>query len=96
MRAARIDQISGHRNRVDFIISVLERKIQRQEQIDALNEAAGCSKDEDHPELANGAEAYIRQLRDRSLSAQIGFSNKLWSRWFNLFICSIPALSSIF
>ncbi len=44
-------------------LEVLEREILRREQIAALQEAAGCWKDEDHPELANGSEAFIHKLR---------------------------------
>jgi hypothetical protein len=38
----------------------------RREQLAAPEEAAGCRKDENHPELVNGSEAFIRGLRDRA------------------------------
>jgi hypothetical protein len=60
---AGIDKIAGAKNRTHFIVEVLEREIQRREQLAALQDAAGCWKDENHPELADGSEAFIRDLR---------------------------------
>lgn len=65
--AAGIDRIAGGKGRSAFIIEVLEREIRRREQLEALAEAAGSWKDEDHPELANGGDAWVRQMRDESL-----------------------------
>jgi hypothetical protein len=64
--AAEIDKIAGHRHRTEFIVDVLEREIRRREQLAALQAAAGSWKDEDHPELANGSEAWIRDMRQES------------------------------
>ena len=61
--AARIDKIAGPRRRADFIVEVLEHEILRREQLAALEQAAGAWKDEDHPELAGGASAYVKKLR---------------------------------
>jgi len=47
-------------------VEELEREVQRREQLAALQEASGCWKDEDHPELANGSEAFIHKLRDKA------------------------------
>jgi hypothetical protein len=38
-------------------------EIRRREQLQAVEEAAGCWEDESHPELADGSEAWIRQMR---------------------------------
>jgi hypothetical protein len=38
----------------------------RQRQLCAIEEAAGCWEDEDHPELADGSDAWVRQMRDQS------------------------------
>ncbi len=65
--AAGIDKIAGAKRRTHFIVEVLEREIRRREQLAALQEATGCWKDEDHPELANGSEAFIRELRQKSV-----------------------------
>lgn len=64
--AAQIDMIAGKGHRTEFIVDVLEREIRRREQLEALQEAAGSWKDEDHPELANGSEAWITQMRKES------------------------------
>jgi hypothetical protein len=49
------------------VLDVLEREIQRREQLAALDDAIGCWNDEDHPELANGSEVFIRKLRDEAV-----------------------------
>ena len=41
-------------------------ELQRREQLAALEGAAGCWHDEDHPELSRGSEAFIRELRDQA------------------------------
>ena len=61
--ATQIDKIAGHGHRTEFIVAVLERELRRHEQLAALQEAAGSWKDEDHPELVDGAEAWVRRLR---------------------------------
>jgi hypothetical protein len=64
--AAEIDRIAGHRQRTAFVVELLEREIRRREQLKAVAEAAGCWKDESHPELAHGSEAWIREMRQES------------------------------
>ena len=63
---AGIDKIAGLKQRTSFIVDLLEREIRRHDQMEALREAAGCWKDEDHPELAQGSEAWVRQMRQQS------------------------------
>lgn len=64
--AARLDRIAGPRKRTAFVVEVLEREIRRSEQLEALHEAVGAWRDEDHPELAGGSEAWVRQMRRES------------------------------
>ncbi len=64
--AAGIDRIAGQKRRNRFIVEVLETELQRREQLAAIEEAAGCWKDENHPELARGSEVFIRELRDHA------------------------------
>jgi len=45
---------------------VLETELQRREQLAALEDAAGCWEDANHPELTGGSEAFIRELRDHA------------------------------
>jgi hypothetical protein len=46
---------------------LVEREIRRREQREALREAAGSWKDEDHPELAGGADKWVREMRQESI-----------------------------
>jgi hypothetical protein len=65
--AAGIDKIAGHRKRTAFVVEVLDREIRRREQLKALNQATGAWTDANHPELAGGAEAWVREMRDASV-----------------------------
>jgi len=62
--SASIDKMVGSEHRTRFIVELLEHEIQRREQLQAVLEAAGSWKDEEHPELANGSDAFVRNLRD--------------------------------
>ncbi|MGA3026623.1 MAG: hypothetical protein ABSF98_17810 [Bryobacteraceae bacterium] len=64
--AAEIDRIAGQRQRTAFVVELLEREIRRRDQLKAVEEAAGCWRDELHPELAGGSEAWIREMRQQS------------------------------
>ena len=64
--AAAIDHIAGPRKRTAFVVELLEREIRRREQLDALSETAGSWKDEDHPELAAGADQWVQSMRQES------------------------------
>jgi len=44
----------------------VEREIRRREQRGALREAAGSWKNEDHPELAEGADKWVQHMRQQS------------------------------
>ncbi len=64
--AAGIEKIAGYQHRNAYIVAVLDREIRRHEQLEALNEAAGSWKNEDHSELAHGSDAWVRQMRQES------------------------------
>lgn len=61
--ADEIDSLAGEGQRSAFIVELVERELRRRRQLEALESAAGSWKDEDHPELAGGAEAWIREMR---------------------------------
>jgi hypothetical protein len=61
-----IDKLVGKRGHSAFLTDVARDEIQRRQQRQALREAAGAWKDEDHPELKDGAEAWVRQMRAES------------------------------
>jgi hypothetical protein len=64
---ADIDKLVGKRGRSAFLTEVARREIMIRRQREALRDAAGAWKDEDHPELANGAAEWIRQLRGQDM-----------------------------
>jgi metal-responsive CopG/Arc/MetJ family transcriptional regulator len=63
---ADIDKLVGKRGRSAFLTEVAREEIQRRQQREALREAAGAWKDEDHPELKDGVEAWVRKMRAES------------------------------
>jgi len=61
---AEIDKRVGKRARSRFLAHLAARELRRLRQLEALEKAAGSWKDEDHPELKDGSEAWVRKLRD--------------------------------
>lgn len=60
---SQIDTLVGKRKRSRFLADLASREVRRLRLLKALKRAAGSWKDEDHPELKNGAAAWIEQLR---------------------------------
>ena len=60
---AEIDTIVGKRGRSAFLTQAAEKELVRLRQIKALESAAGSWKDEDHPELKEGAAKWVKKLR---------------------------------
>ena len=60
---AGIDKLVGKRGRSAFLTELAQREIKLRHQREVLRETAGAWKSEDHPELAQGADAWIRQMR---------------------------------
>ena len=58
-----IDQLFGKGNRSAFLTGIVERELRRLKLLRAVDEAVGCWKDEDHPELKDGSAAWVKQLR---------------------------------
>jgi hypothetical protein len=58
-----IDRVVGKRGRSSFLAQAAERELMRLRQIKALKAATGAWKDEDHPELKQGAAAWVAKLR---------------------------------
>ena len=63
-----IDQLFGRGKRSAFLTEVVEREVRKQKLLRALDDAAGCWKTEDHPELEKGAAAFVKALRAGSES----------------------------
>ena len=60
---AAIDKIVGKRGRSAFLTELAQREIKIRRQREVLRETAGAWKSEDHPELAQGSAAWVRQIR---------------------------------
>lgn len=60
---ADIDKLVGKRGRSAFLTEIAQRETKIRRQRDVLRETAGAWKSEDHPDLAQGAAAWVRQIR---------------------------------
>ena len=63
---ADIDKLVGKRRRSAFLTEVARDEILRRQQRNAMRAARGAWKDEDHPELKDGAEAWVSRIRSES------------------------------
>ena len=61
--AAQIDRVVGRRGRSRFLAQAAEKELMRLRQLKALKTVAGAWKDENHPELKDGAAAWVAKLR---------------------------------
>jgi len=57
-----IDALVGSRQRSSFITQAVERELVRRRQLKALDQLVAWDE-KDHPELKQGAGAYVRKLR---------------------------------
>jgi hypothetical protein len=61
-----IDKIAGSRGRSAFLADLAKREIKRQQLLELLKRKEPIWKDEDHPELKDGAAAWVRKIRAES------------------------------
>jgi len=61
--ATQIDALVGKRGRSRFFVELAEREVRRRRLLQALQEVTGAWKDEDHPELKDGAANWVERLR---------------------------------
>jgi hypothetical protein len=64
---AEVDKIIAQGHRTAFLVDRAKREIMLHRQREALRAAKGAWKREDHPELAQGAARWVRQLRQESV-----------------------------
>ena len=64
---ADIDTLVGQRDRSAFLVEVLREEVRRRRLLQILDNPEPVWKDDDHPELVNGAEAWVRELREKDL-----------------------------
>jgi hypothetical protein len=58
-----IDKIAGARGRSSFLTDLARREIKRQRLLELFRRKEPIWKDEDHPELKDGAAAWVGKLR---------------------------------
>lgn len=59
-----IDKLVGKRKRSKFVVEATRKELKRIQLLQALKEAAGAWKDEDHPELKEkGTYQWVREQR---------------------------------
>ncbi len=58
-----IDELVGPRGRSAFLVDTARNEVRRQRLLQFLQNKEAVWKDEDHPELAEGAAAWVRQSR---------------------------------
>ena len=58
-----IDKIAGSRGRSAFLAELARREIKRQRLLQIFKRKEPIWKDEDHPELKDGAVAWVRKTR---------------------------------
>jgi hypothetical protein len=58
-----IDKIAGSRGRSAFLAELAKREIKRQRLLQIFKRKEPIWKDEDHPELKDGAAAWVRKTR---------------------------------
>jgi hypothetical protein len=63
---ADIDKLVGRRGRSAFLTEIARDEIRRRQQREALRMAKGAWTDEEHPELKDGAAAWVRIMRDEA------------------------------
>lgn len=64
---AQVDALVGPRGRSAFLTEVVREAVNRRRLLEFLSSKEPIWKDEDHPELAGGAEAWVRKMRDEDL-----------------------------
>jgi hypothetical protein len=63
---AEIDLMVGARKRSAFLAELARREIKRQRLLKVFESPEPLWRDDDHPELKDGAEDYIRKLRSEA------------------------------
>jgi hypothetical protein len=63
---SQIDQIVGVRGRSAFLAELARREIKRRRLLELFESGEPIWKDEDHPELKDGADEWVRKMRAES------------------------------
>jgi hypothetical protein len=66
-----VDKLVGKRGRSKFVVEATRKELKRIQFLQALREAAGSWKDENHPELREkGIYQWVREQRESSTSSK--------------------------
>ena len=65
-----IDGLVGPRGRSAFLVETVRAELQRRKLLEFLRSDEPVWRDEDHPELAAGTEAWVRSLRAEGRGAK--------------------------
>jgi hypothetical protein len=60
---AEMDKVAGKGKRNTLVVEILDHEIKRRRLMQILGDETPIWKDEDHPELKDGAYAWVRQMR---------------------------------
>ena len=63
---AEVDRLAGPRKRNAFLVELARREIKRQRLLKVFENSEPIWKDEDHPELADGSDAWVKQMRNEA------------------------------
>ncbi|HEY4745578.1 MAG TPA: hypothetical protein VIH45_13020 [Desulfuromonadaceae bacterium] len=66
-----LKQLVGQRQQSKFVAEALRKELQRERLKSVLETSFGAWRDEDHPELRRGADAYVRNQRKSSRSGRV-------------------------
>jgi Arc/MetJ-type ribon-helix-helix transcriptional regulator len=64
---ADVDSLVGPRGRSAFLTEVIREAVNRHRLLEFLSSPEPVLKDEDYPEFRDGAEAWVRRMRDEDL-----------------------------
>lgn len=64
---ADVDALVGPRGRSAFLTEVIREAVNRRRLLEFLSSKEPILKDEDYPEFRDGAEAWVRKMRDEDL-----------------------------
>ncbi|MBI2355458.1 MAG: hypothetical protein HYV06_10635 [Deltaproteobacteria bacterium] len=66
-----LKQLVGQRQQSRFVAEALRKELQREKMKNVLNTSFGAWKDEDHPELGEGVDHFVRSRRKSTRSGRV-------------------------
>lgn len=73
---AEVDAVVGPRGRSAFLAEVVRDAVSRRRLLRILSDPEPVWRDEDHPELAEGADVWVRRMRDQDAELERQRSGK--------------------